>query len=84
MKICEGEEKIVGSGSDGTFGEEDGFLLVRGCAVGVCCADEWKRAGAAGANRSESEVGEKRVRDAGHPERFCPNCSAELKETGAS
>jgi len=59
--------------------EEDGCLLVRGGGSGYGA-----RMSMNGQRQRESDVEEEareKGRGARHPEQFCPNCSAELKES---
>jgi hypothetical protein len=83
-KNCESQRK-TNRGAEGgerwkTRGEEDGFALVRGGAWGYVA-----RMSVTGQGREEGSPGELKQGEtaqlAGHPERFCPNCSAELKES---
>jgi hypothetical protein len=59
--------------------EEDGCLLARGGSSGYGARMSMNREGQRASDVAE-EAREK-GRGAGHPERFCPNCSAELKES---
>jgi hypothetical protein len=73
------KEKNLWGASIGQVGEEDGFPLVRGrgrryVARMSLSGQESER------NRTEVKVGET-GRGTGHAERYCPNCSAELKES---
>ena len=76
MKICERKEKNFGSiGEERTREEEDDVLLVPRFA--------WRyvaRMSASGQEQVEGNRGEASRVEEGHPERFCPNCSAELRE----
>ncbi len=77
-KNCEPRKKIWRETSwDGTLGEEDGFPLVGGAGQGYVA--RMRMNGQAPSDRAEEKRGEA-AGGAGHPERFCPNCSAELKE----
>jgi hypothetical protein len=81
MKIYEEAKKKIGSG---IAGDEDGLPLVRWRTQGLCCADGRERAGTGGRTREEAKLPDAEPgteRGLGHPERFCLNCSAELKES---
>jgi len=67
-------------GSRRQHGGEDGFPLVRVGAWRYVARMSVSGQEPGGVNRTEGKLAET-GRGAGHPERFCPNCSAELNES---
>jgi hypothetical protein len=63
-------------------GDEDGFPLVRGGAWRYVARMSREQDEADRTGLKPAETGPGAGRGAGHPERFCPNCSAELGESG--
>jgi hypothetical protein len=82
MKNCELANKFIGSGRHGFRGGEDGFSLAPEVA-----RDYLARMARNGSDTGEGSLAEPAKPEvaevglwAGHPERFCPNCSAQLTE----
>ncbi len=83
MKNYEQAKKFLGASSVAWPEEEDGSPLVRKPAWGYVArmgaAGEQERAEGRREEPARAEAARTGPRT-GHPERFCPNCSAELKE----
>jgi len=66
---------------------DTGEKLLRGDWYPLACGGGWEYVARVSLNEREQVEGnvpagklQEAARAAGHPERFCPNCSAELKE----
>ena len=84
MKIYEQAKKFFGGiGGVPAKVEEDGFALVRGAVWQYVARMGWSGQGQAdfpGKRPEQVEGAGTGPWAAGHPERFCPNCSVELRE----
>jgi hypothetical protein len=85
MKICEPSKKFFGIGDYvGKEVEEYGFPLAHSGAWGYVArmsASGQEQAGGGPEEPTRADAAGAGSRT-GHPERFCPNCSTELKDSG--